>query len=653
MGSHNLIKKQIFQKMKALLPTLEKDIQDKIVYDYIERNALQYPHRAAFSFPTHKEYTEWEMITWKECREQVDTLAGGLISLDVNQEDVVLMMGRNRLEHHLADFAIQRAGAVPSTLYYQLKDHEIEYVVDQTQATIMMVDNPEFFLEVRKVCERNKQIKHVILMEGADQFSNVDWIMSWEGLLIRGRQYLMDSPSILSERRAKLNSESLAQLIYTSGTTGQPKGVMLTYRNVLSNCWGIDYIISGLDKQLAFLSYLPFAHVFGRLAEHYYPAFIAGHTWCLPTLLDLSKALPHVRPHIFCGVPRIWEKFYEGLMTKINASEKAVVVNKALRNAEKRLACLLEGKSVSLMVRLKHGLYDRLIFSKIRKKIGLDRAYASISGAAALSPVVQKFFLSIGVDIVEGFGLTETSPVTNVGVSDYFSLKVKKELPFKYHLHRQLGSIGFPIAGVEMKLKNDGEVVFRGPNIMKGYYKMPEETQKVIDSEGWFSSGDLGEIDDYGNLKIIGRKKEIIVTSGGKNVAPVKIESKILEHSFIEHACVVGDSKKYLTALLCLSIEGALEQWGQEQHKSMNLDQLSKDKDLITQIENHMIHVNDQLDNYETIKKFNILPVVWDIDSGELTPTLKMKRNVICEMYEAEINQMYSDKYIQSRLDNR
>jgi len=605
---------------------IEEQVAGLTLGAILARNAEQFADQPALSA---KEGASWRSTSWREYRELVLQAGAGLRKLGVGRGDHVAIMARNRPEHLAADLAAVHAGATPVSLYNTLAPEQIAYVAGHCEAKVAVVEGREFMERWEKVKAELPALEHVVLLDDAEDFADYAWTSSWDDLLAAGAEAL-DAPGGRDEFERtwrETTPEDVATLIYTSGTTGPPKGVVLTHRNVIWTAASIDNT-GAYPAALRAISYLPLAHALERLATHYLSLYKAAHVHFCPEVLQVFEYMPDVRPQAFAGVPRLFEKLQAGIHAGIaeepNERRRKIALG-ALKAGQDAARLEREGKPVPFGLRLKRGLFDRLVFSKIRDKIGMDQSMFTVTGAAPIAPDTLDFFGGIGLPLYEGYGMTESSAPATLN------------LPGK----RTAGSVGVRLPGVEISLASDGEVLIRGDNVTSGYYKEPEKTAETVDADGWLHSGDIGRLDPDGFLFIIDRKKELIVTSGGKNISPSNIEALLKSHPLIGQACVIGDGRKYISALIVLDGEAA-PLWAREKGLAYSdIASFAQEDRVKAEIQRAVDDTNQRLSQAEAIKRWTILPTEWTVDSEELTPTLKLKRRVIHTKYADEIESLY------------
>jgi long-chain acyl-CoA synthetase len=594
-------------------------IEGKTIVDAFNRNADSYPSQPAI----HWKDGDWTSLTWSQYRDVVHKAAAGLESLGVGNGEFVAVMAGNRPEHVIADYAAVHAGATPVTIYSTLASNQIQYIADNCKATVAILEDLDFMKRWEEIRSELPNLRYVVLMSGAENYDAVDWVLSWDDLLARGTHRLGEDPDVVSRVAAAITPDTLATLIYTSGTTGTPKGVMISHRNVM---WTLESLrrAADLDMGQRMVSYLPLAHIAERLATHYLGTYLAGQVWYCPNLAGVLEYIQIAKPTVFVGVPRVYEKFHSRLQARFAEAEglKGKILGAALAQNEKRVDAEQEGKSGPPLA----GLLDKIALSKVREGLGMEDVKIAITAAAPINPDLVKFFHTIGVPLYEIYGMSEnTGPATAT-------------LPGAM----KIGSVGRPLPGVEVRTGDDGELMMRGGIVTEGYYKLDDATRETFDSEGWLHSGDLARIDEDGYVWIVGRKKEIIITAAGKNIAPAKLETLLGNHPLISKACMIGDSRKFLSMVIALDHEEApawAEARGLEYHDLASFSLLPEVQDEVAKA---VAEANESVARVEQVKKWFIVPDEWTPDSGEVTPSLKLKRRVVLDKYADQIESMYA-----------
>jgi len=631
--------------LKSQENLITASVEGKTLLDFIDRNAEEYPDYPALNTPANREYSAWDSMSWSEYREAAKNLASGLIDLGLEPEDTAFIMSNNTKEHNISDLAIVYSGAVPSTLYKQLKYSQIEYVANLMEAKIAIVGDKELFEEVNKAKKDCPKLKAIVLINDYENYKDLDYVHSYHELINKGSEINSNDSSKLDHAISTITPDTLACLIFTSGTTGKPKGVMISHKNVL---WTIESLFGQMIPAKKFpriVSYLPMAHIAARAGDHYQAIYRVGQIFPVPVLEDMKNALPTIKPSVFLAVPRVWEKFKAGLQVRIDENPKKDLIDKAIKNGLEKVELEQAGKKVPFGIALKHKVFSKLVFSKFKDGLGISDTEYFVTAAAPMNQEVHKWFHAIDIDVTEIYGMTEDTGPATIGVpgnaAGLFSKKLNSEGLTIPKILNPIGKVGIPIPGTEVKVLEDGELCIKGNHVAQGYYKSEDQTQETFDNEGWLHTGDLAEIDDEGYVKIIGRKKEILITSAGKNIAPVELEDLIKPHQLIGQICVVGDGKKYLTALIVLDGDGGAQAWASENGVEYSIKDMSKNSKVIEAIQSQVDEANSKVAQVQQIKKFIILEKEWTDSSGELTPTMKLKRNVIAEIYNEQIESMY------------
>ncbi|MFC4785030.1 AMP-dependent synthetase/ligase [Nocardioides sp. MAHUQ-72] len=578
------------------------------------------PDAEAFRYPTPR---GWESVTWARTGETVRTLAAGLLAMGIGREERVAIASSTRVEWLYADLAITCAGAATTTVYPTTGAEDVGFILADSGSRIVFAEDDSQVEKLRNQRDRLPDLVRVVTFDGKP---DGDWVMGLDDLRALGERHLADHPSAVDDAVAAVRPEDLATLIYTSGTTGRPKGVELPHR-----CW--TYIGAGAESldilstdDLQYL-WLPLSHSFGKMLQAVqlqigFPTAVDGR---IEAIVD---NLAEVRPTFMAGPPRIFEKVHGKILQTMEeeGGVKGALFTWAFGVGGRVSRARLEGRRPGAVVRVQHAVADRLVLSKIRDRLG-GRIRYLVSGSAALSPDVAAWFHAAGILVLEGYGLTESSAGACI---------VRPEDPV-------FGRVGPPIDGTEVRTADDGEVLLRGPGIMRGYHHLAEATAEVLSPDGWFATGDIGEIDERGRLRITDRKKDLFKTSGGKYIAPQSIEMLVKAVCpLVSQVLVHGDGRKYATALISLDPE-ALAQWGRAQGLAeLDYEQLATHPAARAYVQGCVDEVNSRLNRWETIKDFRILDHDLSVEAGELTPSMKVKRKVVEAAYRPLLDEMYA-----------
>lgn len=561
-------------------------------------------------------------ISAREVAETIEALSAALLNLGLKPGQRVGLLSETRPEWAFADMAILCASGVTVPIYSTLPPAQIEYIIKDSGMEILFVSGIAAMQKIMEIKNRVPQLQRVIVMDAPESLP--DQVVSLSQLVTQGQSELQKNPGIVRERASMTKPEDVFTIVYTSGTTGVPKGVMLTHANIVSNIRAIFVFFQFRPDDRA-LSFLPLSHIFERMAG-YYCLLYAGATIAYAESVEaMPKNLLEVRPTVLMSVPRVYEKFYSRIMDNVAAEHglKKQLALWAFKMAEKKTEAVLQRKPPSFFFSVRYALADALVFSKIRSRLG-GRLRLLVSGGAALPRSLALFFHGIGFTILEGYGLTETSPVIACNRPDQF----------------KFGTVGPAIPGVEIKIAEDGEILTRGPHVMKGYFNKPKETSDAITPDGWFRTGDIGEIDSDGFLRITDRKKDLIVTSAGKNIAPQFVENALKSSRYVAQIVVVGDKRKFPSALVVPNMEN-LRRFAAANGISEN-DILTHPA-VLNEIQNDFDRLSLDLASFERVKKIALLDNEFTVESGEMTPSMKVKRNVVEKKYKDLIDQFYSD----------
>jgi long-subunit acyl-CoA synthetase (AMP-forming) len=555
--------------------------------------------------------------TWREYEERVEALARGLAALGVRPGDTVALMLTNRPEFHFADSAVMHLRATPFSIYNTYTAEQIEHLLHDADSRVVVTERV-FAETIRSAREALGSVQHVVVVDGDPP----EGAMSLDELAARG-----DDEFDFEATWRAVQPNDVLTLIYTSGTTGPPKGVQITHANICDTVRSYDELIEFPDGG-RIVSYLPMAHVAERNVSHYLPMLCGFTITCCPDARELLAYLPQVRPTWFFAVPRIWEKLKAGLEQMLGSapSEQRAATEKALAAATEKVRLEQRGEEIPDQLATLVQKLDEEMFSKLREHLGLDQVEACNVGAAPTPPEVIEFFHALGIPLAELWGMSETTGAGTCNPPE----RIK------------IGTVGPPVPGVEIKLAEDGEVMVRGPVVMKGYRNLPEKTAEAFADDGFLLTGDIGEFDEDGYLRIVDRKKELIITAAGKNLSPANIEARLKQVPLVSQAIAIGDGRKYVAALLTLDEEAA-KGWAKEHGAAGDLASLARNEDLISNVQSGIDAANDDLARVEQVKRFRILPADWEPGGDELTPTMKLKRKPIVQKYADEIEALYGE----------
>jgi len=558
-----------------------------------------------------------ESVTWAEFYDQVKQVGKSLMALDVQKGDKVIILSYTCYKWVLMDIATTAAGSVTVGIYQSNLAEDCKYIINHSDSVIIFAENQQQLDKINKVKKDIPNIRKVVLFNGPTQS---DWIISYDDFISLGKNI---TEKDYQQRAKEVTPEDVATIVYTSGTTGVPKGAVITQENVLFTAQSAKECAEVHDGDEGFL-FLPLAHIFARTMV--YASLLFGTTTNFARSMDtIVEDLKMARPHWFPSVPRIYEKVYSKVVSGAEAAggAKLKIFNWARSVGDQVADCRLNKQPVPLILGIKHKIASKLVFSKLHAALG-GRLRWCISGAAPLDPTIAKFFIGADVIVLEGLGMTENTSFTNVNRPDNY----------------RVGWVGPPGPGIEQKIAEDGEILFRGRNVMREYYKMPEETAKNITADGWLRTGDLGEIDSENFLRITGRKKDLIITAGGKNIAPSAIEGTIATSKYINQICVIGDRRKYLTALVTLDPDNAKAYAAENGIKFNKFEELLENPKIIKLINDEVAEKNKNFAKFEQIKKVTLVPE-FTIDNKMMTPTFKVKKNIAFDQYKDKIEAMY------------
>ncbi len=568
---------------------------------------------------------KYEGISYAEFKEQTENIAFGLSALGVKKDDKVAIISENRPEWVYSDMAILGLGAIDVPIYPSLTAESIEFILNNSESKGVILSTKFQLNKVLKIKHNLRSVKFIIVLNETDTNHEEKFIYTFKEAQDMGKTLKAHDPYLLKNSIKAVKENDLCTIIYTSGTTGEPKGVMLTHHNIISNVRSAleNFPIGETD---VFLSFLPLCHIFERMGGYYTGFASGGQIYYAESIETVAQNLTEAHPTIVTSVPRLFERIYSKIIKNVESQpeKKQKIFNWAIETGKEYAIAKKAGK-VSLALNVKQKLADKLVFTKLREKTGGNLRFF-ISGGAALSRHLGEFFEAVGLKIIEGYGLTESSPVICANrVDDY-----------------KFGTVGKPFPGVEIRIASDGEILARGPNIMQGYYKNRKETDEVL-RDGWLHTGDIGVFDADGFLMITDRKKHLFKTSTGKYIAPTPIENLFLSSKYIDQFVLIGDRRMFLSALIVPDFEAIKEYADSHKIKYDNVEELMSMKEIYDLFDKDMSQFQKKLANFERIRKFKLLTRPFSIETGEITPSMKIKRKFVEDQYAQLIEEMYKD----------
>ena len=586
------------------------------------RNAMLRPGRPAMRYREND--GRWATITWSEYETRVGQVAAGLAALGLEPGDRVAILASNGPEWHLADLGTLANGCVTVPIYPTSSPTQISYILRHSGASVCFVDTHDQLGKVLLVRDEIPGLRTVVLTDPSRRESDT-FVRSFSELTGVGADRMAEDPSPVTRRMSAVSADDLATIVYTSGTTGPPKGTMISHGNIM---WTLQHVtpVYGLTEGERFISFLPLSHIAERMMSDFTPIAVLGETWFARSLATLAEDLPSCRPTIFLAVPRVWQKLRSAIEDQIGSQPAPVrkLFSTYVALGRRIVRARQDGGRVPARVEMAYRALDSLLGAKLRRTVGLDQARLVVSAAAPIHPDLIEWFHATGLPILQIYGQTESCGPTTANRLE----------------RNRIGTVGSPLPGMTVKIGEGGEVLLKGGNVCVGYLDDARATAELIDGDGWMHSGDVGELDEDGDLRITGRKKDLIITASGKNVAPQEIESDLCNDPLISEAVVVGEARKFLTALITMDAE-ELSRWAQDHKKLDDLEALTEDPDLIAHVQQVVDTVNARRSQAEWVRKFRILSRDLTTASGELTPTMKVKRFVVYERYSELIEEMY------------
>jgi long-chain acyl-CoA synthetase len=602
---------------------IERMAGDRTICDLLAETATAAAGTPAFS---DEDGDGWQTLTWAQARQQVLELAAGFAALGLAPGERVALMLPNRTEHVLADLAAVHAGGLGVTIYATLAPEQIAFVAGDCDARIAVLDGAGELARWQPVLAELPGLKTIIVRDAAACPAGEQYL-TWDAFAALGRQRYAGDPGEVASRMAAITADDPVALLYTSGTTGNPKGVLLTHRNVgyeLACAQGMGLIPDGAR----WVSYLPLAHIAERMFSIYLPIHTGTHVHFCPDTAQLVRVVGKVRPNGFFGVPRVWEKIragIEALLTLEQDEAKRAAVAGAMDTGRRYVAACQYGHTMPPGLEEEFAAADAAVLAPIRGLLGLGEAEVVSSAAAPLPPEVAAFFSGLGMKILDIYGMTETTGAFTTNTPEAF----------------KLGTVGRPYPGMEVRIADDGEICVRGPLTTPGYLNRPDLTADLIDADGWLHTGDIGKLDADGFLSVVDRKKELIITAGGENIAPAAIESLLVAHPLIGQALAYGDRRKYVVALLTLDGEVA-PAWAKARGiDSGSLAGLAADPVVLAEVGAAVAAANERLARVQQVKQWRLLPVEWTAETEELTPTLKLRRRIVHAKYADVLDTLY------------
>ncbi len=597
------------------------DVKERHLPEIFFANVREFANRPFLGWKTGG---AWKTISWKEMDEKVRFFALGLMSLGVKANDHVAIFSPNRWEWGVSDLAILSCGAADIPIYPTNSSVEAEYILNDSGSSMVIVAEREHLKRVLDVRHKVPTLTHIITMDAIPGIED-EQVLHFDQVIELGRRH--PEPKALDRRLNGIDRDQMATLIYTSGTTGPPKGVILSHFNFLVNIQQAYLSHEDMfEKGQCGLSFLPMSHVLERTASWYMVSYLGGSLYFAESPLTVVDNMKEIHPHFVVSVPRLFEKIHGGIMEKLASASprKQQLFNWALDVGKRRMNDRIHKRHSSAALRVQHALAERLVFKKIRENLGADAIRLLISGGGPLAGEINEFFNALGMTIHEAYGLTETSPAVTANDFDHF----------------RFGTVGKPLGDTQVKIAADGEILIKGPQVMQGYYNKPDATKETFTEDGWFKTGDIGELVD-GFLKITDRKKDLIITAGGKNISPQNIENALMSDRFIENIVVIGDRRPFISALIVPDFD-ALKSWAAEKGLPDGTPAtLVAQPEVLALYKERISHHNQQFARVEQIKVFRLIDHSFSQENGELTPTMKMKRKAIGKNYQDLIENMY------------
>ncbi len=628
MTNDGFVSRPIRSADEAATTTMDTDL----LLDVFAGHVRDHPARTAMR--VHRA-SGWESIGWGVYGRMVDELATALVDCGIESGDRVSVLSSNRPEWHAADLATMAIGAVTVPLYPTAAGPQLAYLLGHSRSRLCFVENQQQLDRLAEHLADLPDLERIVLIDGAEHAPVASiptnpkarpetW--SFEQLLRRGRAELLAGTNVIDGRRALIKPSDIATIVYTSGTTGPPRGAEITHANLMATVAMITSVLS-LGPADRFLSFLPLSHIAERIVSHVGQVISGGETWFARSISTVAEDLVACRPTIFFAVPRVWEKLRDSLSTRLRGLPLPLrlAIEQNQRVTDRCEAVARTDRAPALTDQVQRALFDRTIGYSIRRRVGLDRSRLLLSGAAPIDDQLVRWLHEVGITVGQVYGQTEVCGPTSMS------------RPGKV----RIGTVGAPLPGEEVVIAGDGEVLVRGPNVCRGYFEDDARTAELIDAEHWLHTGDIGTFDREGNLRITGRKKDLIATSHGKKIAPQEIENRLRADRFISQAVVIGEGRPYLVALITVDTD-ALTDWATSHNKPLSSELLASDPDVRREIDKAFERVNAEFSSAEQVKKWTVLERDFTVEAGELTPTLKVVRPVVSQHYAQRIDELYS-----------
>jgi len=597
--------------------------QGATIVDALIANGTRCPDSPAMRYrPEGRATGEWEIVTWGEYLRAARQVASALSQVGVEPGQRVAILSDNRAEWHLADLGTLANGSVTVPIYPTSSSAQVAYILGHAAARVCFVDSHRQLGKLLEVRHHLPALERVVLVDGARRAGDT-FVISFDEFRAIGADGLTGAAA--GDESRPVRAEDVATIVYTSGTTGPPKGAMISHANIM---WTLRSVTPayGIGQGERLLSFLPLSHIAERMMSDFLPIAVTGETWFARSLATVAEDLPHCRPTVFLAVPRVWEKLREGMEDHFQSQPALVraAIERYIALGLRQVAAEQDHLPLGGSTHRVYGLLDRTLGVTIREQLGLDRARVLVTAAAPTHPDLIRWFHATGLPILELYGQTEGCGPSTANTAG----------------HNRIGTVGTALPGMTVSLAHDGEILVRGGNVCLGYLDNPEATAELIDADGWMHTGDTGTLDADGSLRILGRKKDLIITAAGKNISPQGIETDLRNSPLISEAVVVGEGRRYLAALLTLDPE-EMTRWARDHNKLGDAEALAADPDLLREIQAVVDEVNSHRSHAEFVRKFQVLPHDLTAGAGELTPTMKVKRSVVYEHYAEVIGGLY------------